>query len=84
LTIALAKETFIKTVISTDTTDEDIHEAVQLVHRIAPDVLFILQPNFLDMKSGIIAKCQGYQQYAMKFLKDVRIIPQTHKYMKLR
>ena len=84
LRIALAKDTFIKTVISMDTTDEDVYQAIDLVHRIDPTLVFILQPNFLDMKSGIIAKSQGYHQYAMKFLKDVRIIPQTHKYMKLR
>lgn len=84
LRIALAKDVFVKVVITNDTTDDDLQRSVSLVERINPNVLFILQPNFLDMRSGVIVKCQGYQQYASKFLKDVRVIPQVHKFMKLR
>lgn len=84
LRIARVKETFTKTVISMDTNDDEVYQAVSLVAKIDPSILFILQPNFLDMKSGVIPKCQEYHSYAKKFLDDVRIIPQTHKYMKLR
>ena len=51
---------------------------------IDPGILFILQPNYLDMKKGIIEECVGYQKLCAKILKDVRILPQVHKFMKLR
>lgn len=86
LRIARQKEVFIKAVITNDMTDDDVYQAVDLVRHIDPDIPFILQPNYFDMKStsGCIAKCVDLQQYSLKFLKDVRIIPQVHKFMKLR
>ena len=84
--IALKKEVFIKTVISKDTNDDDVRLAVDLVKRIDPGIVFILQPNYFDMRDrgGCAAQCVELQKYCSKFLDDVRIIPQMHKYMKLR
>lgn len=86
LRIASAKEVFVKAVVSRTTTDEDVYTAVELVKRIDPEVTFILQPNYFDMKEtgGCIAKCVALQKYCSKILGDVRILPQMHKYMKLR
>lgn len=84
LTSSLAKDVFIKMVITNDTSADDVYQAVDLVRRVNPHTLLIFQPNFLDMKSGVVDKCQEYQQYAAKYLRDTRVIPQTHKYMKLR
>ncbi len=61
-----------------------ILKAAKLVAAIDPEILFILQPNYLDMKKGIIEECVGYQKSCAKILKDVRILPQVHKFMKLR
>jgi len=84
LKVAVKKEVFIKTVISLNTKAEEILKAAKLVAAIDPEILFILQPNYLDMKKGIIEECLGYQKSCAKILKDVRILPQVHKFMKLR
>lgn len=82
--IAKGKDFFIKTVISNKTTAKDVQHAAELVGRIAPDALFILQPNYFDMKEGVVAKCVDFQKDCQKYLTDVRIVPQVHKFMKLR
>jgi len=86
LRIARRKEVFVKVVISQDTSDGDMREAVELVRRVDPGITLILQPNYFDMRAtgGCVAKCVEAQKYCSKFLDDVRIIPQMHKYMKLR
>jgi 7-carboxy-7-deazaguanine synthase len=84
LKIARRKEVFIKVVISLGTRPEEIMKAAKLVAAIDPHTLFILQPNYLDMKKGVIEECLGHQKSCAKILKDVRILPQTHKFMKLR
>jgi organic radical activating enzyme len=84
LKTARRREVFVKAVISLDTRSEDVLKAAKLTAAIDPGILFILQPNYLDMKKGIIEECVGYQKLCAKFLKDVRILPQVHKFMKLR
>ena len=84
LKIARKKDVFIKVVISNATTNEDVLRAADMVSRIAPDVLFILQPNYFDMKDGVVAKCVEFQNYCQKYLSNVRIIPQIHKFLKVR
>ncbi len=86
LRIALKKKVFIKAVVSKDTSDEDIYKAIELVKRIDPDVMLILQPNSFDLRESnfCVDKCVKFQQYSTKILKDVRVTPQMHKFMKLR
>jgi len=84
LKVAVRREVFVKAVISLDTHPQEIIKAAKLVAAIDPDILFILQPNYLDMKKGIIEQCLGFQKSCAKILKDVRILPQVHKFMKLR
>jgi organic radical activating enzyme len=84
LKIAKRREVFVKVVISLNTKAEEVLKAAKLVAAIDPEILFILQPNYLDMKKGIIEECLGHQKSCAKILKDVRILPQVHKFMKLR
>ena len=84
LKIAHQREVFIKAVIALNTSEEDVIKAAKLTAAVDPNILFILQPNYLDMKKGIIDACVGYQKSCAKILKDVRILPQVHKFMKLR
>lgn len=84
LKIARAKDLFVKVVISNQTTKEDVGRAVDLVKRLAPNVPLILQPNFFDMKDGVVARCAEFQKDCLKSLSDVRIIPQIHKFLKVR
>ena len=68
LQIARTKDLFVKVVISNATTKEEVLQAAELVKRHAPDVPFILQPNFFDMKEGVVAKCQEFQNDCLKHL----------------
>jgi len=84
LKIARRKEVFIKVVISLDTVETEVLKAAKIVAVVDPKIVFILQPNYLDMKKGVIEQCVAHQKSCAKILKDVRILPQTHKFMKLR
>ncbi len=84
LKIALEKDVFVKTVVSSKTKGEDVIRASHLVADIDPNVLFILQPNYFDMNNGVIQKCREYQILCEEKLHNVRIIPQVHKFMKVR
>ena len=84
LKTALKKEVFIKTVISSDTTTDDILQAAELVGRFDRDIVFILQPNFFEIKNGALPKCLEFQNHCQKYLNNVRVMPQMHKFMKLR
>jgi organic radical activating enzyme len=84
LKVARHREVFVKAVISLNTKAKEVLKAAQLVAAVDPKILFILQPNYPDMKKGIIEQCVGYQKLCAKILKDVRILPQVHKFMKLR
>lgn len=84
LELARDKDVFVKAVVSSDTLAEDVVEAGRLVADIDPDILFILQPNYFEMRNGVVAKCQELQDEHLKFLNNTRILPQIHKYLKLR
>jgi organic radical activating enzyme len=85
LKVAILKPTFLKVVITPRTLEAEVDRAVELVRRVAPKLTFILQPNYFDMKDKeVIARCVALQKHCSKVLNDVRIIPQMHKFMKLR
>jgi 7-carboxy-7-deazaguanine synthase len=84
LKVASRKEVFVKVVIALNTKAEEVLKAARMVAGIDPGILFILQPNYLDMKKGVIEQCVGHQKSCAKILKDVRILPQVHKFMKMR
>jgi len=84
LKIAKNKDTFIKTVISSDTDQEDVTKAINLVADIDPNILFILQPNSFEIQNGAVKKCLEFQKRCVKKLNNVRVLPQVHRFMKLR
>ncbi len=84
LKTALKKDVFIKAVVSSQTHKKDVSKAIDLVSGIDPDVLFILQPNYFDMHNGVVKKCLEFEEECSTKLKNVRIIPQMHKFLKLR
>ena len=84
LKVARQKDVFIKTVITSDTKEEDIKNAVDLVAGIDPEIVFFLQPNHFEVKNGALMKCLTFQKYCARYLKDVRILPQVHKFIKMR
>ncbi len=86
LRIAAHKEVFIKAVVSKTTTDEDVDTAVDLIQSVASSTPLILQPNYFDMndKNGYMDRCVCLRDRCAQTLKDVRLLPQIHKFMKLR
>ena len=84
LKIARETETFIKTVISSDTDKNDIIKATDLVESIDPKILFILEPNYFEMKNGVVSKCLEFEKYCAQRLENVRVMPQMHKFLKVR
>lgn len=84
LKIARKKDVFVKVVISSDTVKNEVVQAAKLVSDFGRDIVFILQPNFLEIRNGALVKCLEFQQGCQKHLTHVRVMPQMHKFMKLR
>ena len=81
---AVKKEVFIKAVISNKTEENDVVKARDLIASINPNILFILQPNSLEIRQGVIEKCIKFQSIGLQKLQDVRVMLQMHKFMKIR
>lgn len=81
LQLARQKDLYGKIVISAETTDEEFQEAVSLLAENAPEALLILQPvtPYGGVKACPPARVLSMQAAALQKLKDVRVIPQTHK-----
>ena len=79
------KEIFAKAVITSKTSDEEIKEVSDLLNSFGKDILLVLQP--VDSKSGEISvsteKLLQVQEKFLAGLRDVRVIPQVHKFLGL-
>jgi organic radical activating enzyme len=83
LRIANDKEVFVKMVLTAATTEEEFSRALQIIKVVNDEILLILQPvtpggNSLPVSPD---KVLWYQEQALRQLKDVRVIPQTHKFI---
>lgn len=83
LRIAAQKEVFVKLVISAETTEDEFLQAVSLVSEIDKNITFIIQPvtPLNGCKAVLPNEVIVYQNKALEELNDVRVIPQTHKFM---
>jgi organic radical activating enzyme len=79
LKISLRKEVFVKAVVCRRTILEDIVTAVELLARLDPHVLLVLQPNGLERDEGALEKCLEYRDYGRRYLPNVEVMPQMHK-----
>lgn len=84
LKIAKQKEVFIKTVITRETSADDVHQTIALIADVDPEVLFILQPNTFELGDGVMKICREFYLTAIQSLNNVRVLPQMHKMMKVR
>ena len=84
LAIAARKEVFVKTVLTRDTTPEELATAIEIVAEVDRSIPLILQPV---TPYGVVRhppspeQMLQWQAQAKKALKQVRVIPQTHKIM---
>ena len=85
LSLAKEKDFYIKIVVSNETTLEEFCAAVDLIFSVAPKSLLILQPvtPVGKIKAANAEKILSLQKVALKKLEDVRVIPQTHKFINL-
>lgn len=79
--IGKEKELYVKMVISDETQEDEFHHAVKLMAGVVPQAMCILQPVTPcgGCKAASPQKVLQYQAYALRYLSDVRVIPQTHK-----
>lgn len=85
LQTAQAKEVYVKIVLTGATTLEEFLSAVELIANINPKILLILQPVTPqnNVRAITAEKILTMQAIALHKLENVRVIPQTHKIIKL-
>ena len=83
LEIARQRDLYVKIVVSAETEEEEFHRATELVAEIAPEALLVIQPvtPFGGCKAASPKKILDCQSHALQYLRDVRVIPQTHRMM---
>lgn len=81
LETAAEKQLYVKAVISNETQEWEILKACELIASVSHAIPFILQPVTLKNDTIDVAplKALEFQEIASARLKEVRIIPQTHK-----
>ena len=83
--VASAVTTSVKVVVNSATEFWEVERAAGLVAAVAPDTPFIIQPE--TTPAGIVAikpmALLQLQEIAARELTDVRVIPQTHKFLDL-
>ena len=85
LQAAHGKDLCVKMVVTGATTAEEFLAGVELVARLDPTILLIVQPvtPIKNVRAPTARQLLEFQATALSKLKDVRIIPQTHKFMNL-
>ena len=83
LRIAAKRSVFVKVVLTGETLDEEIREIVELIGSVNTSIPLIFQP--VTPVNGVpavaVAHTLRWQEMALQRLRDVRVIPQTHKIM---
>ena len=85
LRAAQGNDLYVKIVVTAETTLEEFLAAVELVANVDPKILLILQPvtPIKNMSAISSKKILNFQAAALNKIKDVRVIPQTHKFINL-
>ena len=80
-------EFYTKIIISNDTDEEELVEAVKGIHKIAgKDLMMVLQPMSETESAKNVPSVTNllmWQEKAQQYLNNVRIIPQTHKMLEV-
>jgi organic radical activating enzyme len=79
LKMAKDKEVFVKMVINENLIPRELEQVLSIIERIDKNIPLVIQPVY----NRRIPNLLEIQKKAMERLKDVRIIPQVHKYLKL-
>ena len=79
--VAEGKDLYVKVVVTDDTPLEEFLSAVEMVAGVDENILLILQPvtPVAEVKAPSAEKILSFQAAALTKIKNVRVIPQTHK-----
>jgi organic radical activating enzyme len=80
LDIAVKKEVFVKIVINDQFLPQELVKVCQIIQRVNKKIPLVIQPVF----GKVLPNLLDIQKRALDYLTDVRIIPQVHKYLKLK
>ena len=85
LRAARGKDLYVKIVVTGETTPEEFSAAIDLISQVDKNILLILQPVTPVGKicAASAEKILSFQAVALRKLKNVRVIPQTHKIISL-
>lgn len=83
LQLANTRTVFVKVVVTDKTSDTEFKQAIQLIARVNPEIPLIIQPvtPINDCKGVGPERVLAMQEQALTLLTDVRVIPQTHKFI---
>lgn len=82
LKIAQTKEVYVKIVVSSDTSEEDLQTTLEVIDSINAELPVILQPTtaFAQYrKDPSLENLIAWQSFFLKRLRNVRILPQLHR-----
>lgn len=80
LRIANLRNVFVKLVVNEKLLPRELARAVSIIAKVDPSIPLVIQPVFGSDPTCLLS----YQAAARKHLKEVRIIPQVHKYLNLK
>ena len=85
LRAAHGKDLYVKIVVTGETSLAEFLSAVELVASVNPEILLIVQPvtPVFAVSAASAEKILSFQAAALRLLKNVRVIPQTHKFINL-
>ncbi len=79
--IAKRKELFVKIVTTKQTQWADFKKALEIIKKTAPKTWVYIQPNYNELKTGVIDHCLGLYEKAVDVYPRVKLFPQVHKIM---
>ena len=85
LRAAQGKDLYVKIVVAGETTPEEFLAAVDLIAGVNREILLIVQPvtPVRAVNAASAGKILSLQAAALRKIKNVRVIPQTHKFINL-
>ncbi|MBC8014944.1 MAG: 7-carboxy-7-deazaguanine synthase QueE [Sporomusaceae bacterium] len=83
LHLANTRTVFVKVVVTNATSVQEFQQAIEIIASVNPDIPLIIQPvTPINHCEGVTPEMVlNWQEQALKILSDVRVIPQTHKFM---
>jgi len=80
LILAAQSNVFVKIVVTREIQKHEIMKACEIITRVGKNIPLVIQPVFGERIEGLL----GIQKMALQMIDDVRIIPQVHKYLRMK